>query len=297
MNLSNPLPIPRVLILLATYNGEEHIELQLKSIFDQHNVSISVLISDDCSSDLTIEKINYFVEKKFPITFLSLDKKFGSAAPNFFYLVANSICDDFDYVAFSDQDDIWFDQKIISAINVIKEKKVNGFSSDVIAYWPESNAKKLIKKSYSQTSWDHFFESPGPGCTQVLTKESFLKFQKFVCININKINNVDYHDWFIYAYYRYNDLGWYISSKPNMYYVQHSRNQIGANKGIHAVISRIKMIYGGWYAQQVELTYEIISNDNEKLLSPYFLIRNILKIRRKKFESIIASFCLIIGRR
>lgn len=295
MILSNR--IPKVLVLLATYNGEEHIELQLKSIFEQQDIDVSILISDDCSSDGTINIVTNYIKNDFSIKTLSLDKKFGSAASNFFYLVANSKCDDFDFIAFSDQDDFWLERKVINAINKINEKKVNGFSSDVIAYWPENNTEKLIKKSYPQTNLDYFFESPGPGCSQVFTKKSFLEFQKFVIFNYSKIRDVDYHDWFVYAFYRHKKLGWHISEKPDIRYIQHAGNQIGANKGTNAFISRIKMVYSGWYAQQIELIYKIITKDNKKLLSNHFLICNMFKIRRNPFQSLAAVFFLIIGRK
>ncbi|MDB4661722.1 glycosyltransferase [Gammaproteobacteria bacterium] len=295
--MSSSNRIPRVLVLLATYNGEEFIDLQLKSIFEQNDVKVSILISDDCSSDGTLNIVSDYIKNNFSIKVLSFNKKFGSAASNFFYLVANSVCDDFDFIAFSDQDDFWFEKKIINAIDKINEKKVHGFSSDVIAYWPEDNTEKLIKKSYPQTSLDYFFESPGPGCSQVFTKESFLEFQKFVVANYTKIEDVDYHDWLIYAFYRHNMLDWHISDKPDMRYIQHAGNQIGANKGITAFISRIKMICSGWYPEQVELIYKIITNDDKKLLSNSFLFFNMFKIRRNLFQSIVAVFFLIIGRK
>ena len=37
----------KVLILLATYNGQEYIERQLDSILAQTDVDIEILISDD----------------------------------------------------------------------------------------------------------------------------------------------------------------------------------------------------------------------------------------------------------
>jgi rhamnosyltransferase len=174
---------PKVLVLLATYNGMEHLEGQLKSIFRQKLISVNVIVSDDCSNDFTVEILERFIHDGFPLQVLSKTKKFGSAAPNFFYLAQSSEINGHDFVCFSDQDDIWFDDKIISAIQEINKNKVCGFSSDVIAFWPNSGKKKLIKKSFKQTENDFWFESPGPGCTQVFTAKSFQKFQYFLLKN------------------------------------------------------------------------------------------------------------------
>ena len=45
----------KILILLATYNGEQFIAEQLETIKNQSKVSIDILVSDDSSSDDTLE--------------------------------------------------------------------------------------------------------------------------------------------------------------------------------------------------------------------------------------------------
>ena len=55
----------RILILMATYNGGKFIEPQLESILSQKNVDLEILISDDCSTDQTLDSINkHFGVKK-----------------------------------------------------------------------------------------------------------------------------------------------------------------------------------------------------------------------------------------
>ena len=43
-----------VLILLSTYNGEKYLEQQLKSLINQCDVDVNILIRDDGSNDGTI---------------------------------------------------------------------------------------------------------------------------------------------------------------------------------------------------------------------------------------------------
>ena len=46
---------PKVLVLLATHNGEKYLDEQLQSIFNQIGVDVSILASDDNSTDKTID--------------------------------------------------------------------------------------------------------------------------------------------------------------------------------------------------------------------------------------------------
>ena len=46
---------PKVLILMATYNGRQWIEEQIESILSQNSVDISIIIRDDGSDDGTVE--------------------------------------------------------------------------------------------------------------------------------------------------------------------------------------------------------------------------------------------------
>lgn len=285
---------PNVLILLATYNGMAHLEAQLASIFRQKNVSINVVVSDDCSSDGTVGILDCFIRDGFPLEVISKKTKFGSAALNFFHLVKSSEYDDYDFVCFSDQDDIWFEDKIITAIKEITKNKVSGYSSDVIAYWPSTGKKKLIKKSFKQSEHDFWFESPGPGCTQVFTADSFQKFQFFLSQNSSKLKEIDYHDWLVYAFYRYNNYGWIISDQPKMLYVQHTGNQIGANSGSAAILRRIGLIRSKWFAGQVNKIYKMVSGNKNPRISFGFMVANILSVRRRKLSSVFIFICYVI---
>src|SRR6185312_9972336 len=51
---------PRVLVLLASYNGEQWIARQLESILAQEGVELRVAIRDDGSSDRTLQEIERF---------------------------------------------------------------------------------------------------------------------------------------------------------------------------------------------------------------------------------------------
>jgi len=99
----------RVDILMATYNGQAYLRQQIDSIVKQTYRNWMLIIRDDGSNDNSGVIINEYIEK-YPekISLLKSDENIGSCN-NFFRLIENSKAD---YIMFSDQDDVWFNDKI-----------------------------------------------------------------------------------------------------------------------------------------------------------------------------------------
>lgn len=286
----------KVLVLLATFNGEKYIEKQLETILSQIGVEINILISDDCSTDNTMQIIRNYSYLHKNISILETQNKFGSASANFFNLIKNADINDYKYVAFSDQDDIWFEDKLLDGISKLEELDADAFSSDVIALWPEKDKEIILKKSFVQKKYDYLFEGPGPGCSQIFTSRSFCKFKDFINENKKHLHIIDYHDWLIYSFYRNNNFKWIISNVPKMFYVQHEKNQIGANSGLFAKIYRIKNIKNNWYSNQVLNNFRLIFNkDFNKFIYKERLKLRPLSLRRKTSHSVFVWFLLVLG--
>jgi len=278
---------PKIAVLLASYNGAAVIERQLQSILNQEKVEVTIFISDDISSDSTLEVVGRIGRNNSNVVVIDNSTRFGFAAANFFSLVRRVDVSGFDYVAFSDQDDIWFPDKLISAVTEMNLHQCVGFSSDVVAMWEGQERSKLVKKSYPQTQSDFLFESPGPGCSQVFEVQAFGQFQEFVIREAKELQQIDYHDWIVYVFFRLNHLPWLISDVPKMYYMQHSNNVIGVNSGFRSILNRFMMIRSKWYRSQIELMYRLVSGKSDRLLSWQFIQRNYLSLRRKRSDSII----------
>ena len=108
-----------VAVLLAAKNGEKWIKSQIKSIFNQIQVQVFLYVSIDSSADNT-EKIVYGFKQKYKnISIIKNNLKNSSSAKNFFRLVVSLEQFKYDYFSFADQDDIWLNNKLISAINFI----------------------------------------------------------------------------------------------------------------------------------------------------------------------------------
>ena len=105
-----------VSVALATYNGMAYIESQLNSILNQTLSPKEIIIVDDCSQDGTYEFLNEFA-KKYPLIRLYRNEK--NLGPIETFKNAISLCQ-YEYIALSDQDDIWFANKIETQLKVIE---------------------------------------------------------------------------------------------------------------------------------------------------------------------------------
>lgn len=96
-----------VSVCIATYNGEKYLTEQLESILYQLGDNDEVLISDDGSTDSTLDIINRYTSLE--NVHLVSSKRLGSPVKNF-ERVLNFVSKDI--VVLSDQDDVWLDNRL-----------------------------------------------------------------------------------------------------------------------------------------------------------------------------------------
>ena len=102
-----------VTVLLCTYNGAAYVRAQLQSILDQTVQDLHVVVSDDGSTDETIEIVEAMAAAH-PgrITIVRQDPPTGSAQRHFLKLLVERAYDMADYIMLSDQDDVWLPKKV-----------------------------------------------------------------------------------------------------------------------------------------------------------------------------------------
>lgn len=240
---------PMVGILLAAYNGVKWLPEQIKTIFAQKGVSVKIYVNVDLSTDGSEQWCLKLAESDSRVTVLPTGDRFGFAGRNFFRLIKDADVSDCNYCAFADQDDIWYPDKLIRAINRIEQSSAAGYSSNVMAFWNDGR-RKLIDKTMPQTEWDYLFESAGPGCTYVLPAKMWNELKKSVVENYEAVRNIKLHDWFVYAFVRAQNKLWYVDPEPSMLYRQHDSNEFGANSGIKTALKRLQAVRSGWYRHQ-----------------------------------------------
>lgn len=285
---------PKVAVLLAAYNGMQWIEEQVDSILKQDGVHVTIFVSVDLSSDGTYEWFKKKEEVNSQIVVLPYGERFGGAAPNFFRLIRDVDFSEFDYVSLADQDDIWIENKVLRACELISRYGWDVVSSDVTAFWG-GGRKKLLKKSYHARKYDHFFEAAGPGCTYVFNRKSANAFKSFLVRIDDKVNKISLHDWLAYAFCREHGFKWHIDNVPLMLYRQHASNQVGVNEGFNAYRKRIRLIFNGWYRKQVELVVGLVAPEKaHRIFSCRFLFLNCTNLRRRPRDNFFLILLMIL---
>ena len=110
----------KIAILMATYNAGNFIIEQLDSIYDQTYNDFDLYIHDDGSTDDTISIIRQYQKKQDNIYLIEDGIKFHSASKNFFHLIKYIKKKEYEYICFSDQDDIWEKNHIEVLLNELK---------------------------------------------------------------------------------------------------------------------------------------------------------------------------------
>lgn len=280
-------------MILATFNGENWLREQIDSIFMQEGVVIKLIISDDLSSDSTLSIIHDFINIGYDIEIIRRLSASGSAGQNFMGIFRDLNFNDVNYIAFSDQDDVWFPFKISRAIEQICKMSASGYSSSVNAFWPDEKCT-VLSQSSKVRQFDFLFEGAGQGCTFVVTTALFHGFQKFCIDNKDITDEFYYHDWLTYLYCRAKNEKWVFDDLPTMNYRQHDNNDTGAKYGLNAALSRLKLIFSGWYKKQIFIAHKLTTRIG--LMSPEldeFEVLNKLKnplLRRIKYIFFVLKF-------
>lgn len=226
----------KILVLIATYNGEKYIEEQLVSILNQKNVEVDILISDDSSTDNTLNIIKQYISNN---RIKIISGKFGSPQKNFYNLINNADIEDYDYFALSDQDDVWMEEKLEKAIEKISnydnttpviyygsaikvDEKLNKLKSNYVGYEVKEISEVLVA-------------STAQGCTIVMNKKLMMLLRN------NETSTDMMHDGWIHKTCLILNGVSIFDPVPYMYYRIHNSNAfISRNKRI---INILKFIF------------------------------------------------------
>ena len=218
----------KVDILLATYNGEKYIREQIDSILNQNHKDFRLLISDDGSTDKTIEILQEYKEKDNRIE-VFLQKNNLGVVKNFEFLLGKV---EAKFYMFSDQDDIWKENKIEKSIEKINEGFDLVYSDlEVVdenlnvtyeSYWKLKGIYNKIKKYNNFESL--YLNNFVTGCTIISRKELINSFMP-----LPNTSKFVLHDYWISLIISQNGKIAYIE-EPLIKYRQHKNNKVGSKK-------------------------------------------------------------------
>lgn len=222
----------KVLVLMATYNGEKYLDQQLDSIFSQKDVDVEVLVRDDGSKDKTQDKLEKW-HKKASLNWYTgkhLNVKYG-----FFDLMEHAAKTDFQYFAFCDQDDVWDSDKLSIAISKLKDIEPNKCGLYYCGQRIVDEGLNLLdihKLQSNRSNYARFMLNDAAGCTEVFNKALLNEIVSY------KPQYLLMHDaWLVKVCLA---LGGelIVDPNPHMSYRQHGGNVVGLKHDFKSNISR-----------------------------------------------------------
>ena len=232
----------KLIVLMSTYNGEKYIRDQLDSLLRQTLRPDLIYIRDDGSKDDTVAILEEYASEHPFIKYYSGKNK--GPAKSFWELICN--CNDADYYALCDQDDVWFEDKLEVAVNAL-EKEDNNIpllycSRYTLTDGNLSPINSDVSSLYSFSDFPHaLLYHTAPGCTFVYNHAARKKIMQY---DVEK----EYcliHDAIIHKVVTM--FGKMILDKDShMYYRQHGNNEIGMNANVVKVfLGRVNRFLNG----------------------------------------------------
>lgn len=229
-----------VTVVMSTYNGGRYLVRQLDSIFAQIEVDVKVFVRDDGSTDNTCEVLDRYQKDKQPerLTF-SYEKNCGWQRS---FLKALASAPEADYYAFSDQDDIWFPEKLKRCVEEL-EKHDN--SKPLMVH----HDRKRVDKDFNPLSdtsikldrplnYQHAVIAEMQGCAMVFNKAA----KDLVCRYMPKVK-VPHDQWVNTLCYYFGKI--YSINEPLFYHIQYGSNASTTGNARGGQLSRLKLLLSG----------------------------------------------------
>lgn len=172
-------------VCMASYNGEKYIKEQITSILLQLGEEDELIISDDSSTDNTLEIIESFQDKRIV---LFKNQTFYSHVYNFEHALKHARGN---YIFLSDQDDVWLPHKLKTMLELLCTHTL--VLSDAVMVDDNMN---VLENSFFA------FNHSGNGLLKNLYKNSYLG----CCMAFNRSildkalpfpKDINMHDWWI----------------------------------------------------------------------------------------------------
>lgn len=238
---------PKVAILMGTYNGERFLKEQLDSIAAQTHSNWELHVSDDGSTDNTLAILDTttssWLHHK---TTVRAGPRKGFVA-NFLSLA----CDpeiEADYYAFSDQDDVWENDKLARALEWLQT---------VAPHTPAlyCSRTRLIDEKGQTIGFSPLFRRK-PSFRNALVQSIagansmvFNKAARKLLLMSDYQTPVVSHDWWVYMLVTGCSGEVFYDPRPSIGYRQHEQNLVGSNVGWRSRYVRIMASFRGRFTE------------------------------------------------
>ena len=223
----------QLVIIMPTYNGGNFLAEQIESIRKQTVDSWTLLVRDDGSTDGTVDRLKQYANEDKRIVLVEDNSGNLGASQSFSLLIDLALTQGADYIAFSDQDDVWKPEKLEKSLARMYElEKQYGKEKPLLVHTDlEVVTETLQTISSSFMRYENIKQPSLPsinrlliqnyvvGCTMVANR-SLAEKASPVPVEIRM------HDWWLASYAVVTGI---LSYLPNatIQYRQHSTNTLG----------------------------------------------------------------------
>ena len=238
--LSGPVPaLPRVTILLASYQGAAHLGAQLDSFAAQDHADWALWVSDDGSTDGTRAIVEGFATAHPGHEIRLVEGPRRGAAANFLSLLCHPDLPA-GPVAISDQDDIWYPHKLSHALMALSRMDGPAVYSAQSRHVAADGTPLGLSRIHSgpPSFGNALVQNRVAGHCAVLTPDALALVRAVGPVE------VPFHDWWLYLLLT--GAGGTVTVSPEVVldYRQHGDNVLGAHRGVLAGLARATMVLG-----------------------------------------------------
>jgi glycosyltransferase involved in cell wall biosynthesis len=241
-------------IILCTFNGARYLNEQLSSIADQEYTNWRLFVSDDGSTDQTLELLHTFRDH-YGLNKVAIFEGPKQGPTKNFLSLLYFVHEQCEYFAFCDQDDIWHKDKLSRAVTILD----NVINNRPFLY---CSSTRYISKfgNYLQLSY-LFKKSPSfkNALVQNISGGNTMVFNKIAASILAKTPltiNLEAHDWWAYILIMGCDGQVYYDPNPTVDYRQHDTALVGENRSLPAKLIRIKKLldgrFQGWNDENIK---------------------------------------------
>ena len=267
-----------VAVIVGYYNGNKYLPEQVQSILAQSHQNLEVFISDDGSKvAVDIDALDLMPEDRRRVRVAMRPARVGFTAN---FLGALSSIDSYDYFAFSDQDDIWYSDKITRALEILSEYpegRPSLYCARTAVYNEDCNIRLGVSPLFQKPASfaNALVQNIGGGNTMV-----FNRVARDLIVRSARGVEVVSHDWWSYQIVSGAGGIVYYDPEPCLRYRQHACNLVGSNQGWAARLIRIQGLLKGrfqaWNDVNIKALSEcrdLLAPENQRCLDDFVLAR------------------------
>lgn len=268
-----------VTIVMAVYDGADFLAAQLDSFAAQDHRDWDLVVSDDGSTDGSAAIIADFA-RTHPVRILAGPQAGGTM--NFLSALVG-IDGDPDFVAFSDQDDVWLPERLSQGIAAL-----SGCPADQPALY--GSATWIVGEDLGAPRLSGTFRRPpgfrnalvqsiAGGNTMLLNRAAW-QVARDAAREAIEVGGPCMHDWWLYQLIT--GVGGTVlrDNRPTLLYRQHGNNIFGSNRGRKAIMARLAQVMRGDLAAWVDANIRALdasrhrlTPENRQLLTEFATLR------------------------